>query len=266
MIKELKAKGLRISYRQQGTGDPLVLLHGALSDSRIWKRQFEEFSKDFLVVAWDAPGCGRSSDPPVNFRLSDFADCLAEAIDKLNLEHPHILGLSFGSGLALEFYRRYPEIPGSLILASAYAGWAGSLPPETVADRLQKGLEQSILPAKEVVETWLPSLFNESVPTDVINETADIMKDFHPAGMRVMLRAFAEADLRDVLPHIKVPSLLLYGDADQRSPLKIARELHASIPTSKLVIMPGIGHVIQAEAPEKFNVEVLSFLKSIKNE
>ena len=89
-----------------------------------------------MVVAWDVPGCGRSSDPPENFHLSDYADCLAAVIDQLNLERPHILGLSFGGGIALEFYRAYPEIPESLILASAYAGWAGSLPPETVEDRL----------------------------------------------------------------------------------------------------------------------------------
>jgi len=266
MINELKAKALRIAYQQRGTGTPLVLLHGALGDSHMWKRQLDELSKDFMVVAWDAPGCGRSSDPPENFHLSDYADCLAAVIDQLNLERPHILGLSFGGGLALEFYRSYPEIPGSLILASAYAGWAGSLSPEIVEDRLQKGLQQSTLPAKQVLEAWLPTLFNNSVSAEVIKETAEIMKDFHPAGMRVMLQAFAEADLRSILPHIEIPTLLLYGDADQRSPLHIARELHKSIPTSSLVVMKGIGHLLNAEAPEKFNFEVRSFLNSIKNE
>ncbi len=90
------------------------------------------------------------------------------------------------------------------------------------------------------------------------------MKDFHPAGMRVMLQAFAEADLRDVLPQIKVPTLLIYGDADQRSPLNIAKELHAEIPTSSLVVMKGVGHVVHKESPEHFNAEVRSFLKAIK--
>lgn len=263
MMKELSVKGLRIGYQQQGTGKPLVLLHGALIDSRTWKRQLDELSIDYKVVAWDAPGCGHSSDPPENFQLSDFADCLAGVIDELKLERPHILGLSFGGGLALEFYRRYPETPESLILVSAYAGWAGSLPPEAVENRLQKGLEQSKLPAKQVVENWLPTLFNKSVSAEVIKETADIMKGFHPVGMRVMLQAFAKADLRDTLPTIEVPTLLLYGDADQRSPLDIARELHSSIKTSRLVVLQGIGHVVNAEAPEKFNLEVHRFLNSI---
>lgn len=260
-MKELRVKGLRIAYQQRGTGTPLVLLHGALSDSQAWKQQLEELSSEFMVVAWDAPGCGQSSDPPENFTLSDFADCLAVLIDELNLERPHILGISFGGGLALEFYRKFPEIPASLILVSAYAGWAGSLPAEIVEDRLQKGIEQSNLPARQVVKAWLPTLFDSSVPDEVVREAADIMEDFHPAGMRTMLRAFAEADLRDSLSFIEVPTLLLYGEADQRSPLHVARELHSRIKTSKLVVMPGIGHVINAEAPEKFNLEIRRFLK-----
>lgn len=263
-MKVIEVGDLRIAFENKGTGIPLVLLHGALSDSRIWRNQFEGLANDFAIVAWDAPGCGQSSDPPESYSLTDFAKCLATLIDQLDLDHPHILGLSFGSGLALEFYRNYPEIPRSLVLASAYAGWAGSLPSEEVEERLQNGLKQSKLPPEQVVNTWLPTLFSKSTPEEVINECARIMSDFHPAGMRAMLRAFAKADLRDVLPNIKVPTLLLYGDADQRSPLHIAKELHASIPTSQLVIMQGVGHEGNIEAPEIFNAEIRHFLKSIQ--
>ncbi|WP_370575570.1 alpha/beta fold hydrolase, partial [Methanomethylovorans sp.] len=83
----------------------------------------------------------------------------------------------------------------------------------------------------------------------------------HPAGMRAMLFAFAEADLRNMLSTIEVPTLLLYGEADQRSPLNVAENLHARIPISKLVIIPDVGHEISHEAPEIFNAEVRSFLR-----
>jgi pimeloyl-ACP methyl ester carboxylesterase len=261
-MEEIDVNGLQIAFERKGKGPPLILLHGGLSDSRFWRRQLDGLSDDFTVVAWDAPGCGRSSDPPENFRLSDYADCLAAFIDKIGLERPHVLGLSFGGGLALEFYRRYPDTPKTLVLASAYAGWAGSLPPEEVEERVTKGLQQSRMPPRQVVQTWIPTLFSASAPADVVVETAAIMSDFHPAGMRAMLSAFAEADLRDVLPDIHVPTLLLYGEADQRSPLHVARELHASIPTSKLVVIPGVGHVSNLEAPEIFNMEVRNFLKA----
>jgi hypothetical protein len=84
---------------------PLVLLHGAVSDSREWRRQLDELSDEFTVMAWDAPGCGRSSDPPETFNLPDYADCLAAFIEEIGLVRPQVLGLSFGSGLALELYR-----------------------------------------------------------------------------------------------------------------------------------------------------------------
>ncbi len=263
-MDEVEINGLRIAFERKGEGSPLILLHGALSDSRMWRRQLDELSDEFTVVAWDAPGCGRSTDPPETFRLPDFADCLAAFIEEIGLVKPHILGLSFGAGLALEFYRRYSSIPKSLILASAYAGWAGSLPPDVVEERLQQGLQQSRLPPQKVVEKWIPTLFTKSVPVEVINETATIMSEFHPAGMRVILRSFAEADLRDMLPTIKVPTLLLYGEADQRSPLYVAEDLHARIPASKLVIIPGVGHDCSLEAPEIFNAEVRSFLQANK--
>ena len=79
-----------------------------------------------------------------------------------------------------------------------------------------------------------------------------------------MARSFAQADIRDVLPRIEVPTLLLQGDQDVRAPIQVAEELHASIPSSKLVIMPGVGHVSSVEAPELFTAEVRSFLGSME--
>ena len=78
-----------------------------------------------------------------------------------------------------------------------------------------------------------------------------------------MLHAIAEANLRDVLPTIDVPTLLLYGELDQRSPLHVAEAMQAAIPTSQLVVMPGVGHMSNLEAPERFNAAVAHFLSSI---
>lgn len=261
-MHKLKTGNFQIAYRRQGSGPALVLLHGGLADSRQWSEQLEGLSDEFTVVAWDAPGCGESTDPPEHFSLSDYADCLADFIKELGLQKPHILGLSFGGGLAIEFYNRYPEIPRSLVLASAYAGWAGSLSPEEVETRRKNGVQQSKMAPEKVVEKWLPTLFSDSVSIKAVEETANMMTDFHPVGMRAMLRAFAEADLRDLLPNISIPTLLLYGDEDQRSPLDVAEKLHSKIPTSTLVIMPGVGHVSNVEVPERFNQEVRSFLSS----
>ena len=262
-MEHVEVEGLEIAYQRAGTGPPLVLVHGALVDSRMWRPQLEGMSDEFTVVAWDAPGCGRSSDPPETFRLPDFADCLAGFIERLALDRPHVLGLSFGGGLAIQFYARHPALPRTLVLAAAYAGWAGSLPPEVVAQRLAKALRESELLPEEFLPGWIPDLLTDAAPPEVADELLTIMLECRPAGMRAMAHAFAEADLRDVLPHIAVPTLLLYGDADRRSPLDVAEALRDDIPGSKLVVLPGVGHASNLEAPEQFNQAVRSFLRGL---
>jgi len=260
-VLRVEVEGLSVAYRRAGEGAPLVLLHGGLSDSRELRRQLEELSNEFDVVAWDAPGCGGSSDPPETIGLDRYADCLAGFIAALGLERPNVVGLSFGAGLALELYRRHPQLVASLVLASAYAGWAGSLPPEVAEERLRDVRRQADLPPDVVVAEWLPTLFTSSVPADVVEEMAAIMRDFHPAGMRAMANAFGRADLREALPQVKVPTLLLYGDADERSPRDAAVELSAAIPNSRLVRLEHAGHQINMEDPERFNAELRQFLR-----
>ena len=67
----------------------------------------------------------------------------------------------------------------------------------------------------------------------------------------------------DLLPRIKVPTLLLYGEKDVRSPLNVAEAMHASIPESELVIISGVGHMVDMEAPDRMNAEVRGFLHSL---
>jgi pimeloyl-ACP methyl ester carboxylesterase len=259
-MENIEIGNFLIGFRRAGTGPPLLLLHGAFSDSRAWRKQLDELSDEFTVIAWDAPGCGRSSDPPEDIGLSGYADCLAEFIDRLGLKRPHVLGLSFGGGLALELYRRHPSVPASLILASAYAGWAGSLPPDEVELRLRRALREVDLPPEQWVHGYLPGLFTKSVPQAVVDEAVAMMLDTRSAGMKAMLKGFANADLRDVLPRIEIPTLLLYGDQDQRAPRYIAEALHTAIPLSEMVIVPGVGHEINMETPEIFNTEVRRFI------
>jgi len=148
------------------------------------------------------------------------------------------------------------------VLAGAYAGWAGSLPAEVVEERLQQALRLADLPPDRLVDELLPTLFTDSARAELVEELAASMREFHPAGLRANARAFAEADLRDVLPQIAVPTLLLYGDKDVRASLDVARGLHAGIPGSRLVILEGVGHVSNVEAPERFNAELRAFLRA----
>ena len=263
-VGKVRVGGLSVAFERAGTGPPLVLLHGGLSDHREWRGQIDGLCEDFTVVAWDAPGCGGSSDPPETFRMPDYADALAGFLQELELGRPHVLGLSWGSTLALELVRRHPDLPRSLILTAAYAGWAGSLSPEEVAERLESSLRDLELPPEEFVRTWVPSLFPEGTPRDVIEDYVEVMATgFHPGGVRQMLFAMAEADLRDVLPTIGVPTLLLYGQNDARSPVHVAEAMHDTIPGSTLVVLPDVGHMSNLQTPERFNAAVRDFLRSV---
>jgi pimeloyl-ACP methyl ester carboxylesterase len=193
----VEVQGMHIGYRRAGDGPPLVLLHGYVGDGLgTWGRQLRTLSDEFTVVAWDAPGFSSSFDPPESFSLSDYADSLAAFIERLGLERPHVVRLSFGGGLAIEFFRRHPQVPSSLVLVSAYAGWTGSLPPEVVEFRLNQALRLADLSAEQLGAEIVPTLFSSRAPKALVDQFAASMLEFHPAGLRATARSFARADLR----------------------------------------------------------------------
>lgn len=259
-MDDVEVAGLRIAFQRRGQGPALLLLHGAVCDSRVWRVELESLADAFTVVAWDAPGCGRSSDPPDDYRMGDYADCLAGFIEVLDLERPHVLGHSWGSTLALELYHRRPAHVRSLILVGAYAGWAGSLSPSEVRERLDIALRTADLGPSAFDPTSMPGLFSDVMPADRASELAVIMSEIRQSGTRTMAYALAEADLRHALGDIDVPTLLVYGDADIRSPLKVARDLQRSIPGSTLRVLPGLGHECYLESAVTFDAEVRRFL------
>jgi pimeloyl-ACP methyl ester carboxylesterase len=263
-LEQITVAGLRIAYVREGSGPPLLLLHGGFGlDHRSWGPQIEGMSDEFTVVAWDAPGVGGSSDPADQFRLADYADCLAGFLAAVGLEHPHVLGLSWGGALALELYRRHPALPRSLVLAGAYAGWAGSLPPAVVQERLARFLDEMDRPPMEWIPGYISGLLTANASREVVAELTSLMSDVRPVGAAIMLQAMAEADLRDVLPRVAVPTLLIYGEFDVRSPLAVGEALHASIPGSSLVVLRGVGHASSFEVPDEFNRAVRSFLGAV---
>lgn len=251
-------KGLSVAYERAGEGPVLVLLHGFSHDSRVWRPQIEALQELFTVFAWDAPGAGRSSDPPESFGLADWADCLAACLRAAGFERVHLLGLSWGGIVAQEFYRRHSPVVESLILADTYAGWEGSLPRPLPQERLAACLRDASLLPEDFVAKYLPSMFSRSPNREAFEELAEIMRDFHPSGFRLMAKASA-VDTRKILPTISVPTLLLWGESDERSPIAVADQLHQAIADARLVLIPQAGHVSNLENPEAFNREVRGF-------
>jgi pimeloyl-ACP methyl ester carboxylesterase len=163
--------------------------------------------------------------------------------------------------MAIELARRHPAAVRTLTLVSAYAGWRGSLPSDVAEARLEQAMQLSELSPDDFVATLLPTMFADGTPQATIDAFEGPMRTFHPQGFRAMARASAE-DLRGALPEIDAPTLLVYGDRDVRAPLGVAEHLHGEIAGSRLVVLPGVGHVCNVEAPDAFNHQVRQFLRA----
>ena len=260
----LEVGGLTIAYERAGSGPPVALAHGFVGDGRsTWGSQIDALADEFTVVAWDAPGAGRSADPPEGFGMDDYADCFAAFLRTLRIGPAHLVGFSFGGAMVLATFHRHRGLGSSLALVSGYAGWCGSLGSDEAKQRLTRSLAASKLPPDEFAAAMVPSMFSPSVNGEVVTTFVDSVRAFHPGGFRAMARASIE-DQSHVLPEVDVPTLLLYADHDVRAPVAVGESMHAVVRGSELVVLRGPGHVSSVEAPDDVTRELRRFLRSVR--
>ena len=260
-METVQTHGLAISYERVGNGPPVVFVHGAAEDSRSWGPQLTGLADAFTVIAWDEPGAGRSSDVPENFDLADYAHCLADLIEATALGPAHVVGLSWGGTLVLELYRQRPQQVKALILADTYAGWKGSLAEGELRARVA-GIHQKFSAPPGEFDPTLPGLFASEPPATVRSLFETMAADVQPASMQKALLIQAETDQRDLLTRIDIPTLLIWGELDARSPLSVARQFEQAITDAELVVIPGAGHLSNLERPERFNQAVREFCRA----
>ncbi|MFF8506852.1 alpha/beta fold hydrolase [Streptomyces sp. NPDC015492] len=257
----VRVGGVDVAYTRKGRGPVLVLAHGAGSDGRMWQPQVEALADEFTVVAWDEPGAGRSGALPPGFGVEDYARALAAVVEDVGLGPAQTAGLSWGGTVVLELYRRRPDLVRSLLLVDTYAGWKGSLPPEEVAERVE-GARRMLAVPREEFDPTLPGLYADGPPELFAALLEAMSRDVRPESMAVQLSLMAEADETDLLPRITVPTLLLWGELDARSPLDVALAFQDAIPHAELVVIPEVGHMSNLEAPEAFTAAVRTFCRA----
>lgn len=258
-MSTIVANGLEIAYERVGSGPPLVLLHGAGGDRREWEPQLASLADELTVIAWDEPGAGRSGDLPADFTLAGYADCLAGLIDGVVGGRAHVAGISWGGTVALELHRRHPALVATLILVDTYAGWRGSLPGAEVEARVAGARRMLSDPDATLA---LPSLLAADPSEDVRSLLAAVAADVRPRTFRRQVELMAAADLSDHLPAIDVPTLLVWGEKDARSPTVVGRCFAAAIPGSQLVVIAGAGHLSNLERPHEFDRAVGEFCRA----
>ncbi|MCA1669370.1 MAG: alpha/beta hydrolase [Thermomicrobia bacterium] len=258
-------RGLAIAYDRAGQGTPLVLLHGIGANAAAWRPQLAALSDAFDVIAWDAPGYGRSADPPEDWPMAEYADCLAGFLDGLGIAQAHLLGQSWGGVLAQEFYGRYADRVCSLILSDTTLG--GDVTRADGETRLQARLHAlaTMTPAA-YARARAPRLLAPDPPAELLHEVETMFAQIHPAGFRSAAIALAHADVRAVLPRIRVPTLVLCGAQDQITSPALGTRLIGEIPGARRVIFPAVGHLNNMEQPDQYNATVREFLATVMEE
>jgi pimeloyl-ACP methyl ester carboxylesterase len=258
---QVMVRGAAIAYERAGAGPALVLLHGI--GGTPWREQFAGLADAFTVIAWHAPGYGRSADPDGDWTMAEYAAALAGFLGALGVVRAHFLGQSWGGMLVQEFAREHAGRIRSLILSDTTLGGdaARADSRERLATRLRAA---ETLTAAEFARVRTPQLLAPDTPPAVAREVeASLARMLRPAGFRTAALALAHTDTRAVLPHLTMPMLVLCGEHDRVTPRAVGTALIGALPDARLVIIPGAGHLACIEQPERYNAAPRAFLQGV---
>lgn len=254
---------MTFTYLEKGEGAALVLLHGIGSAGRSFDRQIAALSPKYRVLAWDAPGYGGSDDLPMEHPdAGDYADALDRLLAERGIDTCHLLGHSLGCLMAARFAATRPERVLSLTLCSIAGGHA-TLP---AAER-QKMLDQRIgdvakLGPKGMAEARAPRLLGPAAPAGALERVKDTMGSVRPHGYGQAARMLSTGNVTEDIARLPpgLPGQVIYGDADVITSPNRNQEIAASWPGASVHVIPGAGHALYLEQPDKFNALLLAFL------
>jgi 3-oxoadipate enol-lactonase len=256
-----------LSYEERGSGDPLVLLHAGVADRRMWEQQVPAFTARYRVVTYDLRGYGDSTllDEP----FAPHED-LRAVLDGLGIERAHVLGVSMGGTVALDFALAYPERLASLIVCGATPGGTSASADiragwEAVDALLERGKVAEAIELE--LRMWVDGPFRTPGKVD-----AGVRERVREMEALAFARAMTEPEPEVLRLHppatgrlgeIAVPTLILVGDLDYPQRVEVAATMSREIVGARLGVICGTAHVPNMEAPDEFNRLVLDFLGGV---
>jgi len=245
-MEKLKVNNIELAYIRQGTGKPLLLLHGYPLDHHIWDKVTPLLENTFDLILPDLRGFGASSTIETPYTLDDFVSDLVGLLDHLSVGKTAVAGHSMGGYTALAFARLHPDrltalgMVGSQALADT---------PERKEGRYKTAQEIAEKGIQGVVDMMTTKL---SPHTEVQKWARESMAKQQPAAYIGALKALAERrDSSDLLNKFKFPVVIIHGDSDELVPIERAREMKSAIPQAQLVELKGAGHLPMLEEPEE---------------
>lgn len=242
-------------------GEPVVLLHSLGLDSTSWQPQVDALADEYRLIRVDMRGHGRSPAPPGPYRLADLGGDVLQVADAAGLERFHLCGLSIGGLIALWIGIHRGDRLRSLMVANTAAKIADRDYWQTRADAVRDGGMEAVR------DTVLTRLFSPDFPELVPHGFAaarDAFSATDPDGYAACCAALGEADLRDDVATITVPTLVIAGSADEATPPTDARWLDAHLPDSQLEVIGGAAHVSNYDHPEAFTAAIRRHLTSVR--
>lgn len=266
--------GTQIYYKDWGTGRPIVFSHGWPLSSDAWESQmFHLASNGFRCIAHDRRGHGRSSQPWDGSDMDQYADDLAELLNKLDVKNAVLIGHSTGGGEVARYIGRH----GTKRVAKAVL--MGAVPPIMVktADNPEglpievfDGFRKAYLAdrAQFFLEVASGPFFNVNKPGAKVSE--GLIPSWWMQGMMCghkngydCIKAFSETDFTEDLKKFDVPTLIIHGDADQIVPIDAAAKRSVKfVKNAQLKIYPGGSHSLGDTSKEQLNSDLLAFAKS----
>ncbi|MCU0494778.1 MAG: alpha/beta fold hydrolase [Chloroflexaceae bacterium] len=266
---------LSLFYRVAGAGPPLLLLHGLGDSAQAWEWVLPELARSHTVYALDLPGFGMSNRPEVPYSPDFLTTVVAAFLDALQITHVGLIGNSLGGLLALQLALAEPTRVSAIVLIdSAGLGQSVALPlrlltlpgvgelviawnrtaPGAWQWAFGQGLQLFSMPWR-VPWPWLSQLYCMARSPGYLEATVATAR-----GAMTLFGQRPEAILREQLPSIHVPTLVIWGEYDRVLPLRHAHESVARLPQGQLAIIPGAGHLPHVECPAAVAAEIKRFL------
>ncbi len=231
---------------------PLLFVHGAGGTHENWLNQLRGLSGRYPALAVDLPGHGRSEGD--GFRsIEAYRDFVKEFLDALGLRQAVLVGHSMGGAIALSFALLYPTRLAALVLVGTGARLK-------VHPRVFEALRGDRNEAAHLLVGWA---YAENAPPELIRQGEAKWLEASPAVVEGDFLACNAFDLMDEVEKIRLPTLILCGAEDRLTPVKYAEYLHQKIRGSRLLLVPGAGHMVMIERPEEMNRALDAFLQQI---
>ncbi len=240
----------------------LVFIHAFPLHQEMWKPQISSLPENIGCVSYDIRGMGKSPVGDGQFTMEDFVDDLIGLLDQLRIDCAVLCGLSIGGYISLRAVEKYPERVSGLVLCNT----------KSEADDNEGKLKrvQAIRKIKKegvgaFAEDFVPKLLSENTKNEnpeLLSRLFEIVASQNPLGLcGAQLAMLSRGDTSPALSRIRVPTLIIHGEADAVIPFQQAQSLQEKIPNARLAAIKAAGHLSNLENPAEFNRHLLEHLK-----